>query len=127
MWESARELELTAGVSCPKFDLCRSCYQKVEEIHPAHAFLSLPDQELPPVGSSGAQTGRARDIVERRRERFLESGRDQTLTASNAASRRVLSQVCLGSFSFTASADSQLLAGHRRTALPLCRLPLLVS
>ncbi|WVO22726.1 uncharacterized protein IAS62_004060 [Cryptococcus decagattii] len=34
-------------VSCPKFDLCRSCYQKVDEIHPAHAFLSLPDKPLP--------------------------------------------------------------------------------
>ncbi|GMK56642.1 hypothetical protein CspeluHIS016_0304820 [Cutaneotrichosporon spelunceum] len=33
-------------VSCPKFDLCRSCYQKVQEIHPAHVFLSLPDKAI---------------------------------------------------------------------------------
>ncbi|KAL7421406.1 hypothetical protein Q5752_004291 [Cryptotrichosporon argae] len=33
-------------VSCPKFDLCRSCYQKVDEIHPVHAFLSIPDREF---------------------------------------------------------------------------------
>ena len=36
-------------VSCPAFDLCRSCYQKVSEIHPAHAFLSLPDPTRQPV------------------------------------------------------------------------------
>ncbi|OWZ68671.1 hypothetical protein AYX14_00879 [Cryptococcus neoformans] len=39
-------------VSCPKFDLCRSCYQKVDEIHPAHAFLSLPDKPLLPIETS---------------------------------------------------------------------------
>ncbi|KLT45979.1 hypothetical protein CC85DRAFT_268587 [Cutaneotrichosporon oleaginosum] len=33
-------------VSCPKFDLCRACYQKVQEIHPAHVFLSLPDKPV---------------------------------------------------------------------------------
>lgn len=38
---------LTQGVSCPKFDLCRSCYQKIDEIHPAHIFLSLPDKPIP--------------------------------------------------------------------------------
>ncbi|ORY29144.1 hypothetical protein BCR39DRAFT_532845 [Naematelia encephala] len=43
-------------VSCPKFDLCRACYHKVDEIHPAHAFLSLPDGIMPitmPFHSSG--------------------------------------------------------------------------
>ncbi|RXK37138.1 hypothetical protein M231_05589 [Tremella mesenterica] len=39
-------------VSCPKFDLCRSCHQKVGEIHPAHVFLSLPDKSLPNAESS---------------------------------------------------------------------------
>jgi hypothetical protein len=34
-------------VSCPNFELCRSCYQKVEDIHPVHVFLSLPDKPLP--------------------------------------------------------------------------------
>ncbi|ODN91441.1 hypothetical protein L198_05957 [Cryptococcus wingfieldii CBS 7118] len=37
-------------VSCSKFDLCRSCYRKVDEIHPAHSFLSLPDKPLPRIG-----------------------------------------------------------------------------
>nr|XP_031862268.1 uncharacterized protein CI109_002233 [Kwoniella shandongensis]KAA5529340.1 hypothetical protein CI109_002233 [Kwoniella shandongensis] len=48
------------GVSCSKFDLCHSCYDKVEEIHPAHAFLSLPDRPLPRVGllASNGQGGR---------------------------------------------------------------------
>jgi hypothetical protein len=53
-------------VSCTKFDLCKSCtssltcramlilsgHNKVEDIHPSHAFLSLPDVMLPPIGSS---------------------------------------------------------------------------
>ncbi|KAF8519029.1 hypothetical protein BU17DRAFT_48255 [Hysterangium stoloniferum] len=30
--------------SCPKFDLCRACYSQVHEIHPSHAFLSVPEQ-----------------------------------------------------------------------------------
>ncbi|KAF8587942.1 hypothetical protein K439DRAFT_1385302 [Ramaria rubella] len=30
--------------SCAKFDLCRACYSQVHEIHPSHAFLSVPDQ-----------------------------------------------------------------------------------
>lgn len=53
-------------VSCPKFDLCRSCYQKVEEIHPVHAFLSLPDRPLPqltPVQPAESVAGR---VVETR-------------------------------------------------------------
>ncbi|WVO18309.1 hypothetical protein L204_106024 [Cryptococcus depauperatus] len=37
-------------VTCPKFNLCISCYQKVDEIHPTHAFLSLPDKPLPRNG-----------------------------------------------------------------------------
>ncbi|WRT68905.1 uncharacterized protein IL334_005887 [Kwoniella shivajii] len=32
-------------VSCTNFDLCRTCYQKIEEIHPTHVFLSLPDKQ----------------------------------------------------------------------------------
>lgn len=49
---------LTTGVSCPKFDLCRTCYQKVEEIHPAHIFLSLPDKSIPQLVESPPTNGR---------------------------------------------------------------------
>ncbi|OCF60275.1 hypothetical protein L486_02955 [Kwoniella mangroviensis CBS 10435] len=56
-------------VSCPSFDLCSACYHKVEEIHPAHAFLSLPDvlsstntslglEEVPPPGHEIPQPAR---------------------------------------------------------------------
>ncbi|WWC91357.1 uncharacterized protein L201_006300 [Kwoniella dendrophila CBS 6074] len=38
-------------VSCSNFNLCQTCYHKVAEIHPAHAFLSLPDKEIPTVNS----------------------------------------------------------------------------
>ncbi|WWC73241.1 uncharacterized protein I206_107207 [Kwoniella pini CBS 10737] len=38
-------------VSCPNFNLCRTCHHKVEEIHPAHAFLSLPDIVDPHVAT----------------------------------------------------------------------------
>lgn len=48
--------QLTTGVSCSKFDLCRSCYQKVEEIHPVHAFLSLPDKHVVPAPPRVAET-----------------------------------------------------------------------
>lgn len=27
-------------------------HRKVEDIHPAHVFLSLPDKALPPIGTS---------------------------------------------------------------------------
>ncbi|KAK4688499.1 hypothetical protein P7C73_g1605, partial [Tremellales sp. Uapishka_1] len=49
------------GVSCPKFDLCRSCYQKVDEIHPVHAFLSLPDKPRPQAGPF--RTARGSNVV----------------------------------------------------------------
>jgi hypothetical protein len=26
-------------LSCPNFDLCKSCYSQVHEIHPSHVFL----------------------------------------------------------------------------------------
>lgn len=48
--------KLTTGVSCAKFDLCRSCYQKVEEIHPVHAFLSLPDKHVVPAPPRAVET-----------------------------------------------------------------------
>ena len=62
--------DLPAGVSCPKFDLCRTCkcssqrslcyrssvdvtgYTEVEEIHPSHAFLSLPKNPVQIAGPS---------------------------------------------------------------------------
>lgn len=31
-------------VSCNNFNLCRSCHQNAQEIHPAHCFLAIPDQ-----------------------------------------------------------------------------------
>ncbi|KAJ9124266.1 hypothetical protein QFC22_001065 [Naganishia vaughanmartiniae] len=33
------------GISCPAFDLCRTCHQNAQEIHPAHPFLAVPDQK----------------------------------------------------------------------------------
>ncbi|TDL21783.1 hypothetical protein BD410DRAFT_279074 [Rickenella mellea] len=33
--------------SCEKFELCRSCYSQVHEIHPSHAFLAVPDRPIP--------------------------------------------------------------------------------
>ncbi|KAI5477009.1 hypothetical protein MNV49_006967 [Pseudohyphozyma bogoriensis] len=36
-------------LSCPKFELCLSCYRTVEDIHPIHAFLAVPDRPARPV------------------------------------------------------------------------------
>ncbi|TBU34138.1 hypothetical protein BD311DRAFT_747205 [Dichomitus squalens] len=36
--------------SCDDFNLCRACYRQVYEVHPAHAFLVVPDK------SSGSQS-----------------------------------------------------------------------
>lgn len=37
--------------SCSKFELCLSCYRSVDEIHPVHAFLSIPDRPARPTPS----------------------------------------------------------------------------
>ncbi|WWC64178.1 uncharacterized protein I303_106786 [Kwoniella dejecticola CBS 10117] len=42
-------------VSCSNFNLCRTCYHKADEIHSAHAFLSLPDKTLPLLDGLGLQ------------------------------------------------------------------------
>ncbi|CDO69770.1 hypothetical protein BN946_scf184766.g15 [Trametes cinnabarina] len=31
--------------SCDDFNLCRACYRQVHEVHPAHAFLQVPDKQ----------------------------------------------------------------------------------
>ncbi|WVF65712.1 hypothetical protein IAT40_000443 [Kwoniella sp. CBS 6097] len=43
-------------ISCSNFNLCMTCYRKVEEVHPAHAFLALPDQSTATNGH-GASNG----------------------------------------------------------------------
>ncbi|KAH8921063.1 hypothetical protein BT69DRAFT_1321047 [Atractiella rhizophila] len=35
-------------LSCPKFELCLNCYRRIEDIHPVHAFLAVPDRPAPP-------------------------------------------------------------------------------
>ncbi|KAF9519501.1 hypothetical protein BS47DRAFT_1379288 [Hydnum rufescens UP504] len=35
--------------SCEQFNLCRACYSQVHEIHPAHAFLAIPDRTAKPL------------------------------------------------------------------------------
>ncbi|OSD04772.1 hypothetical protein PYCCODRAFT_1406927 [Trametes coccinea BRFM310] len=37
---------------CDDFNLCRACYRQVYEVHPAHAFLQVPDKQ----GSSQSST-----------------------------------------------------------------------
>ncbi|KAL1941300.1 hypothetical protein VTO73DRAFT_7512 [Trametes versicolor] len=39
--------------SCDDFNLCRACYRQVYEVHPAHAFLQVPDQRSSSSSSSG--------------------------------------------------------------------------
>jgi hypothetical protein len=48
---------IVLGVSCSKFDLCKGCYRKVEEIHPTHAFLTLPDRPQPVSAASVDEAG----------------------------------------------------------------------
>ncbi|KAF8327205.1 uncharacterized protein EI90DRAFT_2833823, partial [Cantharellus anzutake] len=38
-------------LSCEQFNLCRSCYSSVHEIHPSHAFAAIPDRKPPPLQS----------------------------------------------------------------------------
>ncbi|KAF8239321.1 hypothetical protein L208DRAFT_1386173 [Tricholoma matsutake] len=33
-------------VSCPNINLCRACYSQVHELHPSHAFLTVPDRPV---------------------------------------------------------------------------------
>ncbi|CDZ96260.1 Uncharacterized conserved protein, contains ZZ-type Zn-finger [Phaffia rhodozyma] len=40
--KSVKSYERYRCVSCQRFDLCSGCFRKMEEIHPSHAFLSLP-------------------------------------------------------------------------------------
>jgi len=53
-----------------------SGHNKVEDIHPSHAFLSLPDVMLPPIGSSldahlssGRPAPSRRELFQRQLER----------------------------------------------------------
>ncbi|KAI0352154.1 hypothetical protein OH77DRAFT_1428932 [Trametes cingulata] len=40
--------------SCDDFNLCRACYRQVYEVHPAHAFLQVPDKQS---GSQSSSSG----------------------------------------------------------------------
>lgn len=44
-------------LSCTKFELCLSCYRTVEEIHPVHSFLAVPDRPARPRAQSLASNG----------------------------------------------------------------------
>ncbi|ORY70652.1 hypothetical protein BCR35DRAFT_307963 [Leucosporidium creatinivorum] len=39
-------------ISCPKMELCLACYRSVEEIHPIHSFLAIPDRPARPRSQS---------------------------------------------------------------------------
>lgn len=101
-------------ISCLKFDLCRSCewtpavlevtrltlsmtgYQKVDEIHPAHAFLSLPDKPLPLAGPSRngfARSGERHPETAPKRESCRLQCKLILMLRSYATPGRVLSQV----------------------------------
>ncbi|KAI0730655.1 hypothetical protein C8Q76DRAFT_766314 [Earliella scabrosa] len=41
--------------SCDDFNLCRACYRQVYEVHPAHAFLAVPDK---PSSSNSSSTAK---------------------------------------------------------------------
>lgn len=45
------------GASCPQFDLCRGCYEAVDEIHPTHAFLAVPEQPVARPTRKSQDTG----------------------------------------------------------------------
>ncbi|RPD59088.1 hypothetical protein L226DRAFT_465506 [Lentinus tigrinus ALCF2SS1-7] len=38
--------------SCDDFNLCRACYRQVYEVHPAHAFLAVPDKPSSSMSST---------------------------------------------------------------------------
>ncbi|KAH9913987.1 uncharacterized protein BXZ73DRAFT_106769 [Epithele typhae] len=38
--------------SCDNFNLCRACYRQVYEVHPAHAFLAVPNKQSSSNSSS---------------------------------------------------------------------------
>ncbi|OCF31344.1 hypothetical protein I317_01200 [Kwoniella heveanensis CBS 569] len=49
-------------ISCSNFNLCMTCHREVEEIHPAHAFLSLPDKSIA-MTAHGASNGLAQPDI----------------------------------------------------------------
>ncbi|KAI8996601.1 hypothetical protein BD414DRAFT_478498 [Trametes punicea] len=46
--------------SCDDFNLCRACYRQVYEVHPAHAFLQVPDKQTSSQSSSTGMIDKAR-------------------------------------------------------------------
>ncbi|KAI0333845.1 hypothetical protein GY45DRAFT_1296185 [Cubamyces sp. BRFM 1775] len=46
--------------SCDDFNLCRACYRQVYEVHPAHAFLQVPDKQSSSQASSSGMLDHAR-------------------------------------------------------------------
>ncbi|KAH9849944.1 hypothetical protein C2E23DRAFT_736443 [Lenzites betulinus] len=49
--------------SCDDFNLCRACYRQVYEVHPAHAFLQVPDKPSSSQSSSSGMIEQARQAV----------------------------------------------------------------
>ncbi|KAK4700126.1 hypothetical protein P7C70_g6126, partial [Phenoliferia sp. Uapishka_3] len=88
------------GLSCVKFELCLSCYRTVEEIHPVHAFLAVPDRPARPRAGSMESVEspsssrhatqeemrlaflRARGVVGSNGERLIANGSDTSPTTA---------------------------------------------
>ncbi|KAI0675835.1 hypothetical protein C8Q78DRAFT_1066496 [Trametes maxima] len=49
--------------SCDDFNLCRACYRQVYEVHPAHAFLQVPDKPSSSQSSSSGMIDQARQAM----------------------------------------------------------------
>ncbi|KAF8523621.1 hypothetical protein JB92DRAFT_2806879 [Gautieria morchelliformis] len=56
------EMDRFKCASCTKFDLCRACYSQVHEIHPSHAFLSVPDRSACPCDQEEDAPRRSLDM-----------------------------------------------------------------
>ncbi|KAI0629363.1 hypothetical protein C8Q77DRAFT_1143553 [Trametes polyzona] len=49
--------------SCDDFNLCRACYRQVYEVHPAHAFLQVPDKPSSSQSSSSGMIDQTRQAI----------------------------------------------------------------
>lgn len=50
-------------LSCSNFELCLTCYRIVEDVHPVHSFLAIPDRPARPRSSSLSQIGSTAEDV----------------------------------------------------------------
>lgn len=107
-------------------------HRKVEDIHPAHVFLSLPDKTLPPIGSSlDEQLERGHAAPQRKctpSQCTCTSPKSTTLTTSVIRHPGAFCHKYVGQ---KGRQDARLLlcqlsARHRRTAFPLRRVPIMV-